>query len=109
MDRLDVTFSALANSTRRAIVARLATGEATVGQLVDQFDLRQPTISAHLKVLEDAGLITRERMAQTRPCRLRPDGLRAAAQWMQTYERFWLASIDRFVEQADSAAGKGIA
>jgi DNA-binding transcriptional ArsR family regulator len=106
MSGLDATFAALANPTRRAIVERLARGDATVGQLVERFDLRQPTISSHLKVLEDAGLIVRGRMAQTRPCRLSPEGLKAAAEWMRTYERFWLTTIDRFVEQAESTAGK---
>ncbi len=106
MSTLDAAFAALADPTRRAIIARLAKGEATVGQLVQQFNLRQPTISSHLKVLEKAGFITRSKIAQTRPCRLSPEGLKAVADWVGTYEQFWLATIDRFVEVANSAATK---
>ena len=101
MKQLDVTFSALADPTRRAILARLTKGEATVNQLVDQFDLTQPTISSHIKVLEKAGLISRERVAQTRPCRLNPTGLKTIATWLKDYERFWEETIDRFAEYAE--------
>jgi len=92
---LDDTFSALADPTRRAILARLALGEATVNELVAPFKLTQPAISKHLKVLERAGLISRGRMAQTRPCRLEPTGLKAAVNWLDDYRRFWSESFDR--------------
>jgi DNA-binding transcriptional ArsR family regulator len=95
MRPLDDAFSALADPTRRAILARLALGEATVNELVAPFKLTQPAISKHLKVLERAGLISRGRMAQTRPCRLEPTGLKAAADWLDDYRRFWLESFDR--------------
>lgn len=106
MNDLNARFAALADPTRRAIVARLAKGEATVGQLVDQFELTQPTISSHLKVLESAGIITREKVAQMRPCRLNPTGLKAVAEWLKDYERFWTATIDRFGEHAKSKVQK---
>lgn len=98
MSTLQTTFAALSDPTRRAIVARLAEGEATVSQLVDLFDLSQPTVSAHLKVLERARLITRGRDAQRRPCRLDPAGLKTMADWLKDYERFWTGTLDRFVE-----------
>ncbi|MEM7203307.1 MAG: metalloregulator ArsR/SmtB family transcription factor [Planctomycetota bacterium] len=82
MVSLDVTLTALADPTRRGIVDRLARGAATVSELVDCFDLTQPTISSHLKVLERSGLISRARVAQTRPCRLEPAGLRALNAWL---------------------------
>lgn len=106
MDQLTTTFSALADPTRRAILARLARGEATVSQLVDQFDLTQPTISSHLKMLERAGLITRGRIGTTRPCRLDPQGLRTMADWLAHYERFWTGAIDNLVELAESIHDK---
>lgn len=106
MESLDATFSALADPTRRAILARLTRGEATVNQLVGQFDLTQPTISSHIKVLEKAGLISRERVAQTRLCRLNPAGLRTIADWLKDYERFWEWAIDRFVEHAEQTKTK---
>jgi len=96
----ELPFAALADPTRRAIIARLAKGGATVSQLVDQFDLTQPTISSHLKVLEKAGLITRDRVAQTRPCRLNPAGLKTIADWLSQYEHFWKGAVDRFVDHA---------
>jgi DNA-binding transcriptional ArsR family regulator len=92
---LDTAFAALADPTRRAILARLASGEATVSQLVEGFDLTQPTISSHLKVLETAGLISRTRVAQTRPCRLEPDALRAVDAWLARYRQFWEESFVR--------------
>ncbi|QPH55711.1 ArsR/SmtB family transcription factor [Pontivivens ytuae] len=104
MEHLNRTLSALADPTRRAIVARLAEGEATVSQLVDRFALTQPTISSHLKVLEAAGLISRSRVGQTRPCRLDPAGLKMLADWLADYERFWTDTLDRFVEQAEGAS-----
>lgn len=102
MDPLTTSFSALADPTRRAILAHLSKGEATVSQLVDQFDLTQPTISSHLKMLERAGLITRGRIGTTRPCRLDPQGLKTMADWLADYERFWTGTIDRFVEFAET-------
>ena len=94
-EQLDRVFAALADPTRRAILARLAEGEATVNELVAPFDLRQPTISKHLKVLEKAGLVTRSRDAQYRPVRLDPTPLASAAAWLGDYRRFWEESLDR--------------
>jgi DNA-binding transcriptional ArsR family regulator len=94
-ERLDAAFAALADPTRRAILARLTKGEATVSQLVRGFELTQPTISAHLKVLEAAGLISRGRVAQTRPCRLETAALKAVDNWLERYRRFWEGSFDR--------------
>ena len=93
--RLDVAFSALADPTRRAILARLSRGEATVLELAEPFPLSQPTISKHLKVLEHAGLITRRRDAQRRPCRLEADALRGATEWLDEYRQFWTESYQR--------------
>jgi DNA-binding transcriptional ArsR family regulator len=92
---LDDTFSALADPTRRAILARLALGEASVNELVAPFQLSQPAISKHLKVLERAGLISRGRAAQTRPCRLEAAPLKEVADWIEHYRRFWTESFDR--------------
>jgi DNA-binding transcriptional ArsR family regulator len=102
MKNLDARFAALSDPTRRAIIARLAKGEATVNQLVARFSLTQPTISSHLKVLEKAGLISRDRVAQTRPCRLNPIGLKSVSDWVSDYEHFWTSAIDRFVSLAES-------
>jgi DNA-binding transcriptional ArsR family regulator len=104
MEQLTTRLAALADPTRLAIIARLARGDATVLQLVDQFELTQPTISSHLKVLEKAGLITRERIAQTRPCRLNPAGLKSIADWLKDYETFWTGTIDRFADFADQSS-----
>lgn len=93
--QLDLVFSALADPTRRAILARLASGEATVNELVEPFELSQPTISKHLKVLEGAGLVSRGREAQFRPVRLNAAPLEGAAQWIGNYRRFWEESFDR--------------
>ena len=93
--QLDLVFAALADPTRRAILARLARGEATVNELVAPFDLRQPTISKHLKVLEAAGLVTRGREAQFRPVKLDARPLEGVARWVGDYRRFWEASFDR--------------
>lgn len=93
--QLDRVFAALADPTRRAILARLADGEATVNELVAPFDLSQPTISQHLKVLEHAGLVSRGRAAQFRPVRLNAAPLAGAAQWIGDYRRFWEESLDR--------------
>ena len=92
---LDAAFAALADPTRRAILARLASGEATVSELVEGSTLTQPTISAHLKVLEAAGLISRGRVAQTRPCRLDVTALRAVDNWLDRYRSFWEGSFDK--------------
>lgn len=95
MVQLDHVFQALADPTRRAILARLASGEASVNELVAPFSLSQPAISKHLKVLERAGLVSRGRSAQFRPVKLEPAPLAAAAQWIGDYRRFWEASFDR--------------
>ena len=92
---LDATFSALADPTRRAILERLAGGQASVTQLAQPFDLSLPAISKHLKVLERAGLIARTREAQWRPCRLEASPLREVFDWVEHYRRFWEASFDR--------------
>jgi DNA-binding transcriptional ArsR family regulator len=94
-ETLDHVFAALADPTRRAILARLAGGEATVNELVAPFALSQPTISKHLKVLERAGLVSRGRSAQFRPVRLNAAPLAEAAQWLGDYRRFWTESLDR--------------
>src|ERR1700691_5233700 len=94
-DHLTATFAALADPTRRAILARLAQGEANVTELGKPFDMSQPAISKHLKVLERAGLISRGRDAQSRPCRLEARRLKEASAWMERYRRFWEESFDR--------------
>jgi DNA-binding transcriptional ArsR family regulator len=96
--QLDQVFSALADPTRRAILARLAAGEATVNELVAPFELSQPTISKHLKVLEQAGLVSRSREAQFRPVRLNATPMAGAAEWLGGYRRFWDESFDRLDE-----------
>lgn len=94
-DRLDATFSALADPTRRAILARLSAGQATVTELAEPFAMTQPAISKHLKVLERAGLITRGRDAQRRPCRLQANRLAEANAWLENYRQFWQESFER--------------
>ncbi|MCT7308850.1 ArsR/SmtB family transcription factor [Ralstonia wenshanensis] len=94
-NNLNLVFAALADPTRRAIVARLAAGEATVNELAEPFDLAQPSISKHLKVLETAGLISRGRDGQTRPCRLDITTLKAMTSWVDHYIDVWEASFDR--------------
>lgn len=94
-DPLSLTLSALADPTRRAILARLTQGEASVGEIAAPFSISQPAISKHLKVLEQAGLIRRGRAAQWRPCRIDPAPLREVADWLETYRRFWDQSFDR--------------
>ena len=93
--RLDATFAALADPTRRAILARLATGEATVNDLAKPFKMSQPAISKHLKVLERAGLISHSQLAQSRPRRLEAKPLKEATVWLENYRRFWEASFDQ--------------
>ena len=88
-DRLSATFAALADPTRRAIIARLAMGETTVSDLAKPFDMSGPAISKHLKVLENAGLITRGREAQWRPCRIEPKALKVVDDWLDRYRQFW--------------------
>jgi DNA-binding transcriptional ArsR family regulator len=104
-DRLDETFAALANSTRRAILARLAQGEATVNELAAPFDLKLPAISKHIKVLEHAGLIVRSRHAQFRPCRLAPDRLAEVATWADQYRAIWDERLDRLDRQLQRRRG----
>jgi DNA-binding transcriptional ArsR family regulator len=94
-DELSATFAALADPTRRAILTRLAAGEATVGQLAEPFALTQQAVSKHLKVLEHAGLISRSRVAQARPCRLEPERFDPVAEWIETHRRVWHERYDR--------------
>jgi DNA-binding transcriptional ArsR family regulator len=94
-DRLSTTFAALADPTRRAILAQLSSGERSVSQLAEPFDMTLPAISKHLKVLENAGLIARGREAQWRPCRLEAEPLRDIADWLNHYRRFWEQSLER--------------
>lgn len=102
---LDETFHALADPTRRAILARLATGEASVTELSAPFQMSQPAISKHLKVLEKAGLISRGRDAQRRPCRLEATPLRDATAWLSGYRQFWEESFQRLDTLLDSLQG----
>ncbi len=97
-DTLSATFAALADPTRRAILARLAQGDAPVGELVKPFPISGPAISRHLRVLENAGLIAREVDAQWRICRLQAPGLQVATNWLEQYRVFWEGSLDRLVE-----------
>ena len=100
-DRLDATFAALADPTRRAILARLASGEASVNELAEPFAMTQPAISKHLKVLERAGLISRDREAQRRPSRLEARPLAEATKWLERYREFWEASFVRLDDLLD--------
>ncbi len=109
---LDATFAALADPTRRAILARLASGEASVAELAEPFDMTQPAVSKHLKVLEKAGLIVRGRDAQRRPSRLDAKPLEAAAEWIESYRAFWerrFRSLDALLDEmkAIRAPGRG--
>jgi DNA-binding transcriptional ArsR family regulator len=97
-DHLSTTYAALADPTRRAILARLAAGEATVGELAEPFAMSLPAVSKHLKVLERTGLIARRRKAQWRPCRIEARPLKDATQWLEHYRRFWDESFDRLDE-----------
>jgi len=94
-DQLSATFNALADPTRRAILAKLAKGEATVGDLAKPFDMTLPAVIKHLKVLENAGLVKKERSAQWRPCHLEAKPLKQAANWIDDYRQFWEANFDR--------------
>jgi DNA-binding transcriptional ArsR family regulator len=106
-DHLSTTFAALADPTRRAILARLASGQASVTELADPFEISLPAISKHLKVLERAGLITRGRQAQWRPCRLRAGPLKDASDWLEHYRRFWGQSFDRLDDYLHELKRKG--
>ena len=99
VDQLTTTFAALADPTRRAILARLTEGEATVNELAEPFPISVQAVSKHLKVLERAGLITRGRSAQLRPSRLHGTQLKEAAEWLDTYRRFWQTGFDRLEER----------
>jgi DNA-binding transcriptional ArsR family regulator len=105
-DDLSTTFAALADPTRRAILARLAAGEASVSELAEPFDMSLPAISKHLKVLERAGLIARSRSAQRRPCRLEAARLKDVADWVERYRRFWEESLDRLEAYLGALQGK---
>src|SRR5580658_10968420 len=105
-DQLSATFSALADPTRRAILARLSLGEASVSELAAPFEMSLPGISKHLKVLERAGLIARGREAQWRPCRLEAGPLRDVAQWVEHYRRFWEESFDRLDQYLSELTAK---
>ncbi|GAB4327149.1 MAG: metalloregulator ArsR/SmtB family transcription factor [Dehalococcoidia bacterium] len=105
-DPLSATFAALADPTRRAILAQLAAGERSVTELARPFDISLPAISRHLKVLERAGLISRGRDAQWRPCRLEPTRLRELAEWVEQYRRHWEARLDRLEDYLADAQGK---
>jgi len=109
-DRLSATFAALADPTRRAILARVATGEISVSELARPFDMSLPAISKHLKVLERAGLISRGRAAQTRPCRIEVAPLKEVANWVESYRNLWEESFDRldaFLRTTKSTPTKG--
>jgi DNA-binding transcriptional ArsR family regulator len=106
-ERLDRTFGALADPTRRGILARLARGEATVTELAEPFDISLPAVSKHLKVLERAGLIARGRERQWRPARLEAGPLREVADWTERYRRFWEESYDRLDEYLEELQGRG--
>ncbi len=108
-DSLSSTFAALADSTRRAILARLVSGNASVTELAEPFDMSLPAISKHLKVLERAGLIARTRDAQWRPCRLEAGPLKEVADWAEGYRRFWEESFDRLVVELKSNQSKQLA
>jgi DNA-binding transcriptional ArsR family regulator len=109
-DQLSSTFAALADPTRRAILARLALGETSVTELAEPFEMSMPAVSKHLKVLERAGLIARGREAQWRPCRLDAGPLKDAASWIEEYRRFWEQSLDRledYLRKMKTTAAKG--
>jgi len=106
-DRLDRTFAALADPTRRAILTRLTEGQATVTELAEPFEMTLPAVSKHLKVLERAGLIARGRQRQWRPARLDAGPLKEVAAWTERYRRFWEESYDRLDEYLDQLQGRG--
>jgi len=106
MDQLSTTFTALADPTRRAILARLAQGSATVGELAEPFAISGPAVSRHLKVLEQAKLIRREVEAQKRRCHLRHETLKQAAEWIEMYRQFWNVRLDSLESYLDALAAK---
>ena len=106
-DRLDAVFAALADPTRRAILARLAMGEASVAELAEPFEMSQPAVSKHLKVLERAGLITRARDAQRRPSRLEPKPLAEVTEWLEHYRKVWEARYQRLDALLDELKASG--
>jgi DNA-binding transcriptional ArsR family regulator len=106
-ERLDRTFGALADPTRRAILARLAEGEASVTELAEPFEMSLPAVSKHLKVLERAGLVSRGRERQWRPARLRATPIKEVAEWTDRYRRFWDERYDRLDEYLDELQGRG--
>jgi DNA-binding transcriptional ArsR family regulator len=106
-DALSLTFSALADPTRRAILAQLADGECSVQALAEPFDMSLPAVSKHLKVLERAGLIARGREAQWRPARLEPQALKRVDDWLDAYRRMWDARLDRLDDYLKDIQGKG--
>ncbi|MBB3389977.1 DNA-binding transcriptional ArsR family regulator [Rhizobium sp. BK275] len=109
-DTLSAAFAALADPTRRAIIARLAEGEASVNELAAPFDMSLPAVSKHLKVLEKAGLISRGKEAQWRPARLEPQTMKSIADWLEQYRRFWESSFDRldgYLQKIQSADDRG--
>ncbi|MBX3117583.1 MAG: helix-turn-helix transcriptional regulator [Fimbriimonadaceae bacterium] len=106
-DHLSATFSALADPTRRAILARLASGETSVKELAQPFDMTMPAITKHLKVLEHAGLITRGREAQWRPCKLQAEPLKEVLDWVEKYRQFWEESFDRLDDYLRDIQSKG--
>jgi len=106
-DHLSSTFAALADPTRRAILARLALGETSVTELAEPFDMSLPAVSKHLKVLERAGLITRGREAQWRPCRIEATALKHVDDWLERYRRFWEESFDRLDDYLREMQAKG--
>jgi DNA-binding transcriptional ArsR family regulator len=105
-DRLSTMFGALADPTRRAILARLALGETTVAELAKPFDISGPAISKHLKVLENAGLITRGREAQWRPCKIEPLALKSLDEWLEQYRQFWEERLDRLDDYLRKLQGR---
>ena len=105
-DRLSTMFGALADPTRRAILARLALGETTVAELAKPFDISGPAISKHLKVLEHAGLITRGREAQWRPCKIEPLALKSLDEWLEQYRQFWEERLDRLDDYLRKLQGR---
>lgn len=109
-DRLDATFAALADPTRRAILRRLASGEATVTELAAPFDISQPAVSKHLRVLERAGLVARRREAQRRPVRLEPQVMAEAVTWLEGFRRYWEESfqqLDEVLDEMQASDGQG--
>jgi DNA-binding transcriptional ArsR family regulator len=106
-DRLSSTFAALADPTRRAILARLTLGKASVNELAEPFDMTGPGVSKHLKVLERAGLIERGREAQWRPCTLTAGPLKDAVEWLESYRRFWEESFDKMADYLKEIQSKG--